>query len=256
MPSIQKFHANVARHVNMMDKNLCANLIRHEAILTTRTKAKRSQSKIESFLSRSLKINKELSKNKDDSFEFKFRNNKAFDYLQPPDRNEIGGKVIKELSKRYPKRVAGFTRLIKLEPRLGEDKAPMAVLELVDSAYELQFWFVAKIVARLELQKLKLDDTTAHNVSKLVAFRNNGEQEFRNAVEVCKIEFFKYDPETDTVTDNEMKENLKNLPSNLEYYGGELSGKVVVSKKYKTEPRPSKQETYELPKSPFLTESA
>lgn len=249
MPSLQKFHANVARHVKLMDKNLCANLIRHEYIVTGRTKAKRSQRKIERFLSRAVSENKQMLE-KDE--EFKLKNNKAFAFLQPPDKQEVGSKVINDLVNRYPKRTHGFTRIIKLEPRLGEDKAPMSVLELVDSEYEIKFWFTAKIVARLELQGLELDDLTKHTVTKLTQYRINGEDKFREAVETAKVEFFKYDPESGEVTDADMKENLKNLPRNLEYNGGSMSGKLLMSKKFNTIPRPEAKKV-ELPKSPFLS---
>lgn len=249
MPSLQKFHANVARHIKLMDKNLCANLIRHEYIVTGRTKAKRSQRKIERFLSRALNEEKRMTEMSQD---YKIANNKAFSFLQPPDRSEVGSKVINDLVNRYPKRTQGFTRIIKLEPRLGEDKAPMSVLELVDSDYEIKFWFTAKIVARLELQGLELDDLTKHTVDKLVKFRVDGENKFREAVETAKVEFFKYDPELGEVTDSEMKENLQNLPRNLEYHGGSMAGNLLVSKKFKTVPRPEIKKV-ELPKSPFLS---
>lgn len=248
MPSLQKFHANVARHVKLMDKNLCANLIRHEYIVTGRTKAKRSQQKIERFLSRAIHEDKQMT-GKDE--EFKLKNNKAFSYLQPPDKREVGSKIINELVGRYPERTHGFTRIIKLEPRLGEDKAPMSVLELVDSEYEIKFWYTAKIVARLELQELQLDDLTNHMVHKLTKLRPDGPNKFREAVDTAKVEFFKYDVEAGEVKDEEMKKNLENLPKNLEYHGGSMSGKLLMSKKFKTVPRSEPKEV-ELPKSPFL----
>lgn len=249
MPSLQKFHANVARHVKLMNKNLCANLIRHEYIVTGRAKAKRAQSKIESFLSKAIEENKKLM---EEGKEVSVQNLKSLSYLQPPDRNEIGSKIIKELSERYPNRTHGFTRIIKLEPRLGEDKAPMSVIELVDSEFEIKFWYTAKIVARLELQGLPLDDLTEYSVKKLTQFRKDGEQKFREAVETTKKEFFKYDPETNEVADDDMKNNLRNLPKNLEFYGGSLKGKVVASKKFNTTKRPERKQV-EIPKSPFST---
>jgi len=248
MPSLQKFHANVARHVKLMDKNLCANLIRNEYIVTTRTKAKRAQAKIESFLASALKENQTI--NETDTLQ-RVLMNKSMNYLQPPDKVEVGSKIVNELSSRYANRNSGFTRIVKLEPRLGNDKAPMSVIELVDSDYEIKFWYTAKIVARLQLQGLPLDDITKHNMEKLIKFRPQGEQAFTDAVETAKMEFFKYDPETQTVTDEAMVKNLENKPANLEYYGGNLSGTTLVSKKYNTKARPQKQDVV-IPKSPFL----
>lgn len=248
MPSLQKFHANVARHVNLMDKNICANLIRNEYVVTTRTKAKRAQAKIETFLAQSLKENKTI---KEQNTVKRVLKNRSLNYLQPPDKMEVGTKVINELSKRYPLRKTGFTRIIKLEPRLGNDKAPMSVIELVDSGFEFKWWYTAKIVARLELQGITLDDLTTHNVEKLTNFRENGEEEFRKAVSIAKETFFKANPETGEITDESVLANLENKPENLEYYGGNLAGTTLVSKKYKTKSR-TNQENIELPKSPFL----
>lgn len=247
MPSLQKHHVNVARHLKLIDKNICANLIRHEYIVTGRTKAKRAQAKIERFLASALNKNSELTGDSKARVEA----NKAFNYLQPPDKLEVGTKVVETLAKRYPNRQHGFTRIIKLEPRLGEDKAPMSVLELVDSEFEIKFWFNAKVVARLELQGLALDDITSLNVKKLVQFREGGEEKFREAVETSKQEFFGYNPETGEIADESIKDNLKNLPRNLEYHGGSLSGSLLASKRFKTVPRIQK-ESVEIPQSPFL----
>ena len=240
MPALQKFHANVARHVKLMDKNLCANLIRHEYIVTTFSKAKRAQSKIERFLARSLHENNTMSER---SMEYKLQNNKSIRYLQPPDVQEVGSKVLSELVQRYPKRYHGFTRIIKLEPRLGEDKAPMSVLELVDSNFDIKFWYFAKVAARLQLQGLPLDEVTQLEIKKLTNLRNDGERKFAQAVETAKIEFFKYNPETQTIEDEAMIENLKNLP--------DKTRKVRGSKKFRTKPRTGSSSA-ELPKSPFL----
>lgn len=246
MPSLKKFDANVARHVKLMNKNLCANLIRHEYIVTGRTKAKRAQAKIERFLAKALHENRKLQ---DHPLSERFASNKVLNYLQPPDKKEVGHKVIEELSKRYPERTHGFTRIIKLEPRLGEDKAPMSVLELVDTDFEIKFWYTAKIVARLELQNLPVDSLTQHNVEKLTQFRINGPERFREAVEEAKVAFFKVDPETGAVTSEEAVSNLENKPSEIKYYTGDV--KFGASKKHAVKPRPAKPEAA-IPKSPFL----
>ena len=247
MPSLQKFHANVARHVKLMNKNLCAEIMRHDYIVTGRTKAKRAQPHVERFLANALKANRKMEGT---DLQERIQRNQALNYLHPPLRTEIGTRVLEDLAKRYPKRTHGFTRIIKLEPRLGEDKAPMSVLELVDSDYQIKYWYMAKVVARLELQGLPLDDLTAHNVRNLTQYRQDGDQEFRDAVETAKKQFFKVDDEGNVV-DEEIKRNLENKPTNLEFHGGSLAGKLLVSKKYPTVQRPSKEEV-EVPQSPFL----
>ena len=244
MPSLKKFDANVIRHVKLMDKNLCANLIRNEYIVTTVTKAKRAQPKIERFLALALKDNQTV---KGDTVLDRVLANELLNFLQPPDKVEVGLKVIEELAQRYPDRKLGFTRVIKLEPRLGEDKAPMAVLELVDLGLDVKFWYTDKIVARLQLQGLELDDITKHNMEKLIKFK--GEQAFTDAVEVAKREFFKVG-EDGEVTDADIKKNLENTPASLAYNGGELAGTTFASKKFPTKARPEKEEAV-IPPSPF-----
>ncbi|RLV89563.1 50S ribosomal protein L17 [Spathaspora sp. JA1] len=253
---LQKHHVNVARLTSSINKNLCANIIRHEYIVTTLPKAKKAQPLIESFLSKSLnRIRQQKTElQKTDKEAVEVEDVREFKFLHSPDVNEIGSKVINELSLRFPNRRNGFTRLIRLERRLGEDKASMAVLELVGSEYEIKFWYTAKTVARLELQGLQLDDITKLNVEKITSSRIEGDVKFREAVELCKKEFFKVDPETNEVTDEQIKANLNNLPSNLKYYGGSLQDTLLVSKKFNTKKRPNKSEKVEIPQSPFLTQ--
>lgn len=242
MPALKKFDANVVRHVRLMNKNLCANLIRHDYIVTGKTKAKRAQAEIERFLGRALHQNKKL---KSEPLELRLQSVKALTYLQVPDRSEIGSKVLEELSKRYPHRKHGFTRVTKLERRLGEDKAEMAILELVDLDYEIKFWYTAKIVARLELQKRAVDPLTQQNVKKLTQLRPNGEEAFRAAVDEAKTEFFKFDKESEAVESDDVRENLKHFPVNKE--GQAPWGRTP---RYAVKSRERKQ--IELPKSPFL----
>lgn len=251
MVTINHFNKDVATHKKMIYKNLCANVIRNENIITTQAKARQAQPHIERFLGKALAESKNITNSTNPAE--KLLKIKAFGYLQPPDKQDVGLKVIRELTNRYKNRDHGFTRIIKLEPRLGEDKAPMCVLELVDSKYEIKLWFTAKAVAKLELQNIPLDDITELNVKKLTSSRPDGEQVFRDAVETCKKEFFKHGVETEEdVVDEKLKKLLESLP-NMERHTGELKGKLLVSKKYKTKPRrtPTQQESV-IPPSPFL----
>lgn len=276
MPNLKNFQYDKARHFKMMDRNLCANLIRHEHIITGRAKAKRAQAKIEQFLGKALYQNNELA---GQPLTKRLEQVRALDFLQVPDRQEVGTKVLEDLSKRFVNRTHGFTRIIKLERRLSDDKAEMSLLELVDSDLEIKFWYTAKIVARLELQGLPVDELTQHNVRKLTQLRVNGEERFREAVEEAKTTFFKNDVEQlkqlaeseEPATIDNIEESvdsskidddwplhlkkgktwgtyLKNKPSqrfldNVKDFG--------LSKKFAVVPRPNKAEAA-IPKSPFL----
>ena len=176
---------------------------------------------------------------------------KALGYLQPPDKKELASKVLDDLSQRFTNRSHGFTRIIKLENRLGTDNAPMSVLELVDSNFEIKFWYTAKIVARLELQGLPLDGLTSHNMKNLTKSRKNGTARFREAVEECKELFFGYDAESGTIIDEAAKENLKNKPSGKFY---DQAKDFAKSKKFPVKPRGERPQVA-IPKSPFLEQA-
>ncbi|CAH2353626.1 hypothetical protein CLIB1423_11S04038 [[Candida] railenensis] len=251
MPPLNKFFNNVRGRKRGMDKNLTANLIRHEYIVTGDVKAKRAQSKIESFLAKTMNIErtKENEPLTAQTLSQRIKENSELEYLQAAERDEVASKLISNLagSTLGYKRTHGFTRILKLEPRLGEDKAPQSVLELVDSEYSIFFWYIAKTVARLELQGLPLDELTSHNVKKLVQFKEDGESRFKEAVEKSKAEFFSYNAETGEIENQEIKDQLlRNIPNPVK---GEVS--LLGSKKYKIMERKAKPE-FELPKSPFL----
>ena len=106
----------------------------------------------------------------------------------------------------------------------------------------------------MELQNIAMDDITELNVKKLTEKRINGEERFRDAVETCKVEFFKYNKEVGEVEDEAIKENLKNFRANMEYHGGSLKGTLLVSKKHPTIPRELKSDPSVIPPSPFLTQ--
>ncbi|KAI5957125.1 hypothetical protein KGF54_000053 [Candida jiufengensis] len=249
MVTINHFNKNVAAHKESIYKNLCTNLIRHEYIMTTQAKARQAQPHIEKFLGKALSETKELPNL---SIGDKLNKIKSLNYLQPSDKQEIGLKLIKDLQKRYINRDHGFTRIIKLEPRLGEDNAPMSIIELVDSKYQFKLWYTAKTVAKLQLQNIPLDDITEINIKKLIQGQENGQQEFDNCVEICKKEFFNNGIVEEM--NDETSQSLSSLP-NMERHTGDLKDKLLVSKKYKTKPRPSENESI-IPQSPFLKQQS
>ena len=95
--------------------NLSNALIKHEQITTTLPKAKELKRFVEKIIT--------LGKKGDLSSK-----RKSISILQD---NEMSKKVFDSLSKRYQDRNGGYTRIIKLGNRFG-DNAPMAVIEFVD----------------------------------------------------------------------------------------------------------------------------
>ncbi|CCH43505.1 60S ribosomal protein L8, mitochondrial [Wickerhamomyces ciferrii] len=175
MPAPRKF-SRTPEHRRAMLRNLVTSLIEHESIITTHAKAKETQKLADKLIS--------LTKRKD----VKQSKQLACADLFKLDRTIP--KLFKVLNQRYTNRIGGFTRVLKLEPRLG-DHAEQSIVELVDGPKEMRFWLLARIVARLQKQNLPIDELTKHNVSKLIAQRPGGQKEFDDLVERCKEEFYK-----------------------------------------------------------------
>ncbi|KAF5097702.1 hypothetical protein D0Z00_002303 [Geotrichum galactomycetum] len=150
-------------------RNLVSNLLKHESIITTHAKAKEAQSAADKLIT----LAKTRSPNLDDA---KVRAQK-FIYL------------FGDIAERYKTRPSGYTRVLKLEPRLG-DNAPQSILELVDGKRDMKFSLTARVVARLEKQGLPLDRNTKADVAKIYKYRENAEEDFRKEVEFMKERFY------------------------------------------------------------------
>jgi len=96
-------------------RNLVTDLFRYEKIVTTEAKAKEVRGLAEKMIT----LGKESSLSSR-------RRTLAF-----VTDKKIVDKVFNEFAPRYAQRPGGYTRLIKLGPRLG-DRAPMVQLEMVE----------------------------------------------------------------------------------------------------------------------------
>ena len=104
-------------HRQAMLRNMMNSLIAHEAIKTTVPKAKELRKVIEPMITLA-KTNTVANKRL------------AFDRLR--DRDSVV-KLFGELGPRFATRPGGYTRILKMGFRVG-DNAPMAYIELVDRA--------------------------------------------------------------------------------------------------------------------------
>jgi len=102
-------------HRLAMLRNMTVSLLRHEAIKTTVPKAKELRKVVEPIIT--------LGKN--DTLA-----NKRLAFARLRDR-EIVQKLFAEIGPRYSARQGGYTRILKMGFRVG-DNAPMAFVELVD----------------------------------------------------------------------------------------------------------------------------
>jgi len=106
-------------HRKAMMSNMATSLISHEIIRTTLPKAKELRRFAEPLITLA----------KDDSVS---KRQLAFSRLR--DKTAVG-KLFTELGPRYKQRPGGYTRILKCGFRSG-DKAPMALVELVDRPIE------------------------------------------------------------------------------------------------------------------------
>jgi large subunit ribosomal protein L17 len=104
-----------SEHRLAMLRNMMVSLLEHEVIKTTVPKAKELRRVVEPMIT----LGKEAT-----------LSNKrlAFDRLRNRD---IVSKLFNELGPRYAARPGGYTRILKMGFRVG-DNAPMALVELVD----------------------------------------------------------------------------------------------------------------------------
>ncbi len=102
-------------HRLAMLRNMCVSLLQHEAIKTTVPKAKELRRAVEPLITLAKEptvANRRL----------------AFDRLRDRD---VVTKLFNELGPRYKARPGGYTRILKMGFRVG-DNAPLAFVELVD----------------------------------------------------------------------------------------------------------------------------
>ncbi|MEK8049550.1 50S ribosomal protein L17 [Ideonella sp. DXS22W] len=106
-----------SEHRQAMLRNMCVSLITHEAIKTTVPKAKELRRVVEPLIT----LGKEPT-----------LANKRLAFSRLRDRDAVV-KLFGDLGPRFATRPGGYTRILKMGFRVG-DNAPMAFVELVDRA--------------------------------------------------------------------------------------------------------------------------
>jgi large subunit ribosomal protein L17 len=108
-------------HRQAMLRNMMNSLIQHEAIKTTLPKAKELRRVVEPMIT--------LAKVKSVA-------NMRLAFARLRDRDSVT-KLFADLGPRFAKRPGGYTRILKMGFRVG-DNAPMALVEFVDRAVETE----------------------------------------------------------------------------------------------------------------------
>ena len=101
-------------HRRALYRNLVTDLLRHEKIITTEAKAKEVRGLAEQMITLGKRGGLHAYR-------------QALSFIMD---KKVAEKVFADLSPRYNERPGGYTRMVKLAPRLG-DGAPMVQLELV-----------------------------------------------------------------------------------------------------------------------------
>ena len=102
-------------HRRALYRNLVTDLLRHEKLVTTEPKAKEVRGITEKMITLGKK-----------SGLHSYR--QALSFIM---NKKVTEKLFAELAPRYNERPGGYTRIVKLQPRLG-DGAPMVKLELIE----------------------------------------------------------------------------------------------------------------------------
>lgn len=145
----RKFDRNTSSR-RAMFRNMTANLVLHERIETTDAKAKELRRVAERLITKARRLGEiaytpyEKLSEKDKARRLATKRLIAAYIPRWGTRTEKGGelqkvdlveKVLLDLAKRFKERPGGYTRIVKLGPRRG-DNAPVSIIEFVSGSEE------------------------------------------------------------------------------------------------------------------------
>jgi large subunit ribosomal protein L17 len=135
-------------HRKAMLANMATSLVKHKRIITTLAKAKALRKYVEPL----------ITKSKNDTTHSR---RTVFAYLKDKEAVTI---LFREISEKVANRPGGYTRIIKMENRLG-DNAEMAFIELVDynEIYGAKAATEKKATRRRGTSKKKAEETPAES---------------------------------------------------------------------------------------------
>src|SRR5699024_2231158 len=138
-------------HRNAMMANMACSLIEHKRINTTKTKAKALRVYIEPL----------ITKSKEDT-----THNRRMVFSKLKNKYAVS-ELFREIALKVGDRTGGYTRIIKLGNRLG-DNAEMAMIELVDynESYDLQSGGKKKSTRRSRRSKSKKTTTETESTKE------------------------------------------------------------------------------------------
>ena len=165
-------------HRKSLLSNMACSLIEHKKINTTLAKAKALRKYVEPL----------ITKSKTDTTHSR---RVVFSYLK---QKEAVSELFREVASKVADRPGGYTRIIKLNPRLG-DNAEMAIIELVDYN-ELM---LSDKTSKTKKTRRRRTKKTTSDVSEVVASKETTEQTVTDSEVVVSAETTEQ-----TVTDSEV----------------------------------------------------
>lgn len=158
-------------HRDALLKNLVSQLFQHESIVSTHEKCKETSRIAERVITSAKKHRLEGTPTS------RHISNVQSNLFLSGDNKHLLNKVINDLAVRYEGRAGGYTRIMRLEPRVG-DKAAESIIELVDSPVlsedgqvlqrgNIKFWLLMKTLLYDEISNIEYSPLTLHNLSKL-----------------------------------------------------------------------------------------
>lgn len=160
-------------HRDALLRNLVTQLFQHESLITTHEKCKETAIIAERIITSAKKYNRGKGSPRHIS------NIQSHLFLSG-DNKHLLSKVTNDLTERYKGRRGGFTRILKLEPRMG-DKAKQSTIELVDTPIlqkvdqdhivmqrgNIKFWLLMKTLLYNEINNEVYSSNTLQNLKKL-----------------------------------------------------------------------------------------
>jgi large subunit ribosomal protein L17 len=181
--------SRTSAHRKSMFANMASSLIMHKRIKTTLAKAKALRSYVEPL----------ISKSKEDSTHSR---RVVFSYLQ--DKDAVS-ELFREVAPKVGERPGGYTRILKLDTRLG-DSAEMCFVELVDfNANLLNEKDVAKGKTKKRRGTKKKSERVENPVTKVSEKSNTTDSAIEDAVIVEDVKETPAENESPDIKQDDVK---------------------------------------------------
>ncbi|QLQ78476.1 hypothetical protein HG537_0A07230 [Torulaspora globosa] len=156
-------------HRDALLKNMVTQLLQHGSIVSTHEKCKEASRLAERVITWAKKVNENRSSPLRSEIQSKL--------FLAGDNSKLMEKLLEEIAPRYMGRNGGYTRVLHLEPRLG-DKAKQSVLELVNTPVvdsegnfnrgNMKLWLLVKTIMHDESCNKPYNALTLKNLKKML----------------------------------------------------------------------------------------